>query len=382
MAEVYAGFVSYTDDQIGAADRLPRGVRTARQHDHRGRLRQRRQRRGRPERLVQREQVLQQRPRHDRGEPRAPRRARQPDSYNHYNTGWAWAFDTPFPYWKRFAGYEGGVADMCIVSWPKGIEARGEVRDQYVHAVDVVPTHLRAARHRAARRPQGLHAEPDRGRELRAPRSPTRPRPGARRSSTRCSACARSTTRAGSRTRCTRRSPAGASSTSTSGSSTTSPRTARSCRTSPPSTPRSSNELKSLWFVLRRDLQGAAARRPHRARDHLGRPRPQPSEPRDRYVYYPGAAEVPESVSVNIRRRSFTIAAAVDLETPEAEGVLFSQGGAGRRPRALPPGRAAALHLQLARRARADRQLGRRRAHRAATSSRRSSRRPATTSRR
>jgi arylsulfatase A-like enzyme len=37
-------------------------------------------------------------------------------SYNHYPTGWAWAFDTPFPYWKRFAGYEGGTADLCIVT--------------------------------------------------------------------------------------------------------------------------------------------------------------------------------------------------------------------------------------------------------------------------
>ena len=63
-----------------------------------------------------------------------------PSSYNHYNTGWAWAFDTPFPYWKRFAGYEGGVADPLLVSWPKGIDANGDVRDQYVHAVDVVPT--------------------------------------------------------------------------------------------------------------------------------------------------------------------------------------------------------------------------------------------------
>ncbi|MGB5431682.1 MAG: sulfatase-like hydrolase/transferase, partial [Acidimicrobiia bacterium] len=52
-------------------------------------------------------------------------------SYNHYNTGWAWAFATPFPYWKRFAGYEGGTADACIVAWPKGIAARGEVREQY-----------------------------------------------------------------------------------------------------------------------------------------------------------------------------------------------------------------------------------------------------------
>ena len=63
-----------------------------------------------------------------------------PQSYNHYCTGWAWAFDTPFPYWKRWAGYEGGVADMCLVAWPKQIKASTDVRHQYIHAVDVVPT--------------------------------------------------------------------------------------------------------------------------------------------------------------------------------------------------------------------------------------------------
>jgi arylsulfatase A-like enzyme len=46
---------------------------------------------------------------------------------------------TSATYWKRFAGYEGGVADPLIVSWPRGISARAEVRHQYVHAVDVVP---------------------------------------------------------------------------------------------------------------------------------------------------------------------------------------------------------------------------------------------------
>ncbi len=68
-----------------------------------------------------------------------------PTTYNHYNTGWAWAFDTPFPYWKRFAGYEGGVADPLILSWPAASAAHGEIRDQYVHAVDIVPDALRAA---------------------------------------------------------------------------------------------------------------------------------------------------------------------------------------------------------------------------------------------
>ena len=63
-----------------------------------------------------------------------------PASNNHYNTGWAWALDTPFPYWKRWAGEEGGTADMLVVSWPARIEPSTEIRHQYVHAVDVVPT--------------------------------------------------------------------------------------------------------------------------------------------------------------------------------------------------------------------------------------------------
>ncbi len=63
-----------------------------------------------------------------------------PASNNHYNTGWAWALDTPFPYWKRWAGEEGGTADMLIVSWPAKIAPSKEVRHQYVHAVDLVPT--------------------------------------------------------------------------------------------------------------------------------------------------------------------------------------------------------------------------------------------------
>ena len=73
-------------------------------------------------------------------DPGAHRRAGRPKSYNHYNTGWAWALDTPFPYWKRWAGAEGGVADMCFISWPAKIKASKEVRPQYIHAVDVVPT--------------------------------------------------------------------------------------------------------------------------------------------------------------------------------------------------------------------------------------------------
>jgi arylsulfatase len=64
-----------------------------------------------------------------------------PTTFNHYPYGWGWAGNTPFQRWKREV-HEGGVADPCIIHWPAGIKARGEVRRQYVHAIDVAPTVL------------------------------------------------------------------------------------------------------------------------------------------------------------------------------------------------------------------------------------------------
>jgi arylsulfatase len=55
-------------------------------------------------------------------------------------------------------------------------------------------------------------------------------------------------------------------------------------------------------------------------------PRPQLSKPRDRYVYFPDCAEVPESVTPGIRNRSYAVAVEVKIDSPEASGVLFSQG--------------------------------------------------------
>ena len=61
--------------------------------------------------------------------------------------------------------------------------------------------------------------------------------------------------------------------------------------------------------------------------------RPQVAPPRDQYVYYPGAAEVPETAAANIRNRSYSIAVEVDIESEDAAGVLFSHGRPFRRPR-------------------------------------------------
>ncbi|MFN2160353.1 MAG: sulfatase-like hydrolase/transferase [Anaerolineales bacterium] len=64
-----------------------------------------------------------------------------PDTFNHYAWGWTWAGNTPFRRWKRET-YRGGISDPFIVHFPKGIRAKGEVREQYAHAIDMVPTVL------------------------------------------------------------------------------------------------------------------------------------------------------------------------------------------------------------------------------------------------
>jgi len=66
-----------------------------------------------------------------------------PKYFNHYPWGWTFAGNTPFRRWKRET-YRGGVSDPFIVSWPKGIKAKGEIRTQYAHAIDMVPTVLEA----------------------------------------------------------------------------------------------------------------------------------------------------------------------------------------------------------------------------------------------
>jgi arylsulfatase len=66
-----------------------------------------------------------------------------PKYFNHYAWGWTHAGNTPFKRWKRET-YRGGAADPFLVVWPKGIKARGEIRSQYAHAIDMVPTVLDA----------------------------------------------------------------------------------------------------------------------------------------------------------------------------------------------------------------------------------------------
>jgi arylsulfatase len=68
-----------------------------------------------------------------------------PEAYNHYAVGWAHAMCTPYQWTKQVASHWGGTRNGTIVHWPKGIEAKGEIRSQFCHVIDVAPTVLQAA---------------------------------------------------------------------------------------------------------------------------------------------------------------------------------------------------------------------------------------------
>lgn len=69
-----------------------------------------------------------------------------PDVQAHYPIGWAWATNAPFPYFKRYASHLGGIRNGLVVSWPEGIRNPGEIRPQFQHLIDIVPTILEAAK--------------------------------------------------------------------------------------------------------------------------------------------------------------------------------------------------------------------------------------------
>ena len=68
-----------------------------------------------------------------------------PNSYGHYAAGWAVAGNTPFTWVKQVASSYGGTRNGMAVHWPKGIQAKGEVRSQWHHFIDIAPTILEAA---------------------------------------------------------------------------------------------------------------------------------------------------------------------------------------------------------------------------------------------
>jgi len=86
-----------------------------------------------------------------------------PESYNHYAVGWAHAMNTPYQWTKQVASHWGGTRNGTIVHWPKGIKAKGEIRSQFHHVIDVAPTILEAAGLPEPVSVNGVHQRPIEG---------------------------------------------------------------------------------------------------------------------------------------------------------------------------------------------------------------------------
>ena len=326
MAEVYAGFLSHTDAQIG---RLLDYLESSGQLEDtiivlvsdngssgeggpNGSVNENRFFNGLPDTVQENLKYF-----NDLGSPK---------TYNHYPTGWAWAFNAPFKMWKRYSNYEGGTADPLLVSWPTQIAADVTVRRQYVHAVDIVPTLLECLGVEMSDTVKGHTQKPVEGVSFAASLSDAGADTGKQ---------TQFYSMLGTRAIWHRGWKAAAVSPAAPNAwadfseqrwelfDTEADPT--ECHDLAAEHPQKLRELIDLWWSEAGRYQAL----PLESRDAvaiLTTPRPQLAPDRSRYIYYPGGAEIPESVAPNIRNRSYTIAAEVRVETREAGGVLIAQG--------------------------------------------------------
>ncbi len=249
-----------------------------------------------------------------------------PDTYEHFPTGWAVATSTPFKMFKRYAEYAGGTCDPLVISWPKGIKAQGEVRHQYHHSTDIVPTILEVCGLGMPEVYRGVEQYPLSGVSMRysfdaKPNAPTQKK-------------RQYYAMLGTR---------GLWEDGWKAVALHAPLTGKGhfdedewelyhvdmdraeSRNLAKEHPEKLQALIKAWFeeaeknlVLPLDDRSAA--------EQLGIARPSEEAPRERYVYYPGTAPVPEGVAVNTRGRSYKILADVEITDPDCSGVIFAHG--------------------------------------------------------
>jgi arylsulfatase A-like enzyme len=248
-----------------------------------------------------------------------------PATYNHYPVGWAWAFNTPFKMWKRY-NFEGGVADAMIVSWPKGIQAKGQIRHQFCHATDIAPTIYDCLGLEMPGEVKGYKQLPLEGVSIRSTfDSADTPTP--KETGFFSMLGSRAIWHKGWKAVSVHPTIAGWGNFDRDRwelYDTDADRTEMHDLAS--EHPAKVQELINLWFHEAGKYNGLPLL-DKTAVEVLADPtRPQMAPQRDRYIYYPGAAEVPESAAVNIRNRSYGIVVEVEIESADASGVLFSHG--------------------------------------------------------
>ncbi|MEV0338154.1 arylsulfatase [Nocardia sp. NPDC050713] len=249
-----------------------------------------------------------------------------PQTYNHYPIGWAMAFNTPYKLYKRYASHEGGIADPAIISWPNGIRAHGTVCDSYVNVCDVTPTVYDLL---------GI-TPPDTVRGI-----PQRPLEGVSFAAALHDLSAETAkdtqfyTMLGTRGIWHRgwfantvhaATPSGWSHFDQDRWELYHIEKDRSQnRDLAAENPDKLEELKALWFSEAAKYNGLPLADLN-ILETLNRWRPYLVVDRTNFTYYPGTAEVGVGAGVEIRGQSYSVLAEVTVDSPAAEGVLFKQG--------------------------------------------------------
>ena len=248
-----------------------------------------------------------------------------PKTYNHYNTGWAQAFCAPFKMFKRYSNYEGGTADPLIIAWPNKIKSAGAIRHQYCHAVDIVPTLYECLGIEPPDEVHGYVQSEIEGVSIAHTfddsNAPTKKR-------------AQFYSMLGTRGVWCDGWHAAAVHPATSGWSGFDKdrwelfnleEDRSQTNDLSDKHPDKLEQLKNLWAFFAGKYQALPLddRTPV---EIMADARPKPGKPRTRYVYYPGCEPVPQGVAVSTTQRSFEIAADVDVHDGGPEGVVFAQG--------------------------------------------------------
>ncbi|MUM16052.1 arylsulfatase [Mycobacterium sp. CBMA271] len=249
------------------------------------------------------------------------------DTYNHYPIGWAMAFNTPYKLYKRYASHEGGIADTAIISWPNGIAAHGEVRDTYVNVCDITPTIYDLLGITPPEAVKGIAQKPLDGLSFKAALQD--PAAGTGKDT-------QFYTMLGTRgiwhkgwfaNTVHAATPSGWSNFDKDRWELFHIESDRSqCRDLADTEPEKLDELKQLWFA-EADKYNGLPLADLNILETLTRWRPYLAGERTSFTYYPNSAEVGLGAAVEIRGQSFSILAEVTMETG-VEGVIFKQGGA------------------------------------------------------
>jgi len=248
-----------------------------------------------------------------------------PETYNHYPTGWAAAFSAPFQMFKRYSQFSGGTCDPMVIHWPAGIAAKGEIRHQYHHSVDIVATMLDVIGIQMPEVYRGVPQRPLDGVSMKysfnaAPDGPTE-----KHVQYYAMLGTRGIWKDGWKAAAIHAPLTGHGKFDEDRWELYNVQEDRSeSHDLAAEHPEKLTELIDAWFE-EADRNDVLPLDDRSAREQLTIDRPQAEPPKERYIYYPDTTAVPESVAVNVRGRSFKIIADVVLEKG-AEGVLFAHG--------------------------------------------------------